>query len=700
MSLTNALRIATGGMQYAQTGLGTVSHNITNANTPGFSRQIQQGEAVSYNGFGAGVDLSVIQRITDRFLENRSLNAVSDLDFATTRRTQLDNVEGAFSNASAEGGLDDLVNKTFQAVSQLANSPADGSLRRNAMQQAVLLTDTIRNVNTDLDTIQTRMDEQITDELNTVNDLLARIYDLNKEIALQSANNVGGGNTNDLADARDNAVKDLSKLLGLNVTQTGDGSLRILTETGRKLLDEGSYVQLKRAPGAGSFADIVTQNVKVDGSLDANEIPLYTNNLTTGRLKALISVRDDTIPDLLAELDAFSTGLTTEFNKIHSRGSTIPPLATLTSGNTLSALATTATDIYGATSLAALAGSTFDVSIVSSNGTVISTTVGTSTPVTFPGAGPYTLADLAITINGNDVLGNVELNTTDTSPGVLGVTSISSDGTTAAGTYTIRRVSATSVALYNAANTAVVAGTSTLTIVQPATGTQTLNFGAGVVLTTNSTLDISGVANAAAAGTVTLGNTQGVTATATVDGSGDPYIQLQTQTAGQYIVLSNRSGDALGLLGMNNFFTGTSSNDIAVKANIQANPDLIAVGQMRADGGLSSLDGRNALALGQLADNRLSFSAAGGLSAQSTTAAGYVGQMISDLAIIIHDANSRESFTDSLNNQIEELKGSLSGVNINEELSQMLVFQNSFQSSARIIQVVNDLFDSLLSTIR
>jgi flagellar hook-associated protein 1 FlgK len=185
-----------------------------------------------------------------------------------------------------------------------------------------------------------------------------------------------------------------------------------------------------------------------------------------------------------------------------------------------------------------------------------------------------------------------------------------------------------------------------------------------------------------------------------VDGAGDPYIQFQTQTAGQYVVISNRTGDPLGVLGMNTFFTGTNSDDIAVKASIQANPDLLAVGLMRSDGGLSSLDGRNALALSQLADVRLSFDAAGGLGAQSTTAVGYVGQMISDLAIISRDANSRESFTDAINNQVQELKGSLSGVNINEELAQMLIYQNGFQSSARIITVVNELFDSLLGLIR
>lgn len=699
MTLTSALRIATSGMQFSQTGLGNVSHNIVNTNTAGYTRQVIQSSSVAYNGFGAGVQLSTIQRITDDFLTSRTLNAGADLAYANTRRTYLDSVEGAMNGANAEGSLQDLANTFFDSLSQLANSPSDSSLRRNAVQTASLFADTLRGVNGDIDTVQTRVDDQITAELSSINEILKRIYDLNKEIALLGAGNINGGNTNDLQDSRDTQVAELAKRVRINVSYSQNGSLRILTETGRRLVDEASYVQLKRSGGSGQFADIVAQNVQVDGNLNPSLVPFDTQNFTTGSIKALMDLRDRDIPALLAELDRFASTFMTEFNKVYSRGSTIPPQSVLNSHAT-TGLATAAVDMFANLS-ADLANTSFNISIVNSQGGVISTTLGNGGPVTLPGSGPFSLVDLATLINNNIDLGNTELSTTDTAPAVLGVSEIETDGTLPNGTYTIRRIDATTVQLWNAAGSGQIAGTASVTIVQPSVGDQTLNFGQGLVVTTDNTLDISGTADNTTAGTITLGSTAGVTATATTNAAGQPIIRIETATPGQYVVLSNVNGDALGILGMQQFFTGTNSDDINISDALRGNPELLAVGRMRtSDGGLSSLNNENALAVSQLADTRLAFAAAGDLGALNVTGSSYLGAITSSLAITMADAGSREKFADTVNNQVSELKGSLSGVNINEELSMMLIYQNSFQSSARIITVVNQMFDALVNIIR
>ena len=602
MSLSTALGIGISGLQYSQAGLSTISHNVVNANTPGYSRQVAQAGAVAYNGYGAGVNLTTIQRITDQFLTTRTLNAASDLAYATARQSYLQAVEGTFSGASDDGSLATLTNAFFGALSNLANSPSDAALRRNAVQSATLLTDTIKSVHDDLTTTQTRLDQSITAQLATVNTALKRIYDLNVEIAQQSGG-VNGANTNDLQDARDAQVAILAQNFKLNVSVTGNGSLRVLTEDGRKLVDEGSYVQLTRGgPAVNGFAGIVAQNVKVNGELDSAQIPIYTDNLSSGSIKSLVQMRDSDIPSFIAQLDQFTKTFTTAFNKVSSQGSTVPPQGSLTSANTLG-LGTINSDLYTGLD-STLSGASFNASVVDSNGNVIATTVGNGGPIVLGGAS-LSLAQLAALINGNADVGNT-----------------------------------------------------------------------------------------------TLGGTGGITATAATDSLGRPIIKLETQTPGQYVVLSNVSGDVMGALGFNNFFTGTDSNTVAVNAALEANPDLIPVGRMRADGGLSSLNNENILAMSQLAETKQTFGAAGGLAAQYLSPVGYLGQVTSNLATVLNDANSRQTFADNVNNQITQLKGSVSGVNINEELAQMLVFQNSFQASSRIITVVNDLFDTLLSVLR
>lgn len=602
MGLSSALGIAISGMQYSQSGLSTVSHNVTNTNTVGYTRQIIQGQSVAYAGFGSGVTISETQRPVDKFLQQRTLTQVAELDYAATRSSYLSSVEGAFSSASTEGSLQDLVGDMFASFNDLANSPADSALRKNAVQTATLLMDTVRGINTDIDTIQGRIDGQMTAELESLNDVLKRIYDLNVEIATQQLSGTTGANTNDLQDQRDLQIEELAKRFKINVTQAQNGSYRVVAENGRTLVTESTYIQFKRTAGGGPFGDIVTQNVLVNGDLNPTEIPFYTDALTSGRIKSLIDFRDETVPDMIAQLDEFTQTFTTELNKIHSRGSAIPPVNSLSSGNFGTLTATTDNLFTGLD--ASLASDSFHVSVVDAQGNVINTTVGSAGgAIDFPAVGPFSLDDLATLINNDPAVGNT-----------------------------------------------------------------------------------------------TLGTTLGVTATTGTDAAGNPFIRLQTATAGQYVVLSNASGDVLGLLGMNNMFTGTTSDDIDVKAALKTNPELLAVGRMRAtDGGLSTLNNENILAMAQMAETKLNFDAAGGIGAQTLSGANYVGQITSTLAVTINDANNREKFADTLYNQLAELKSSISGVNLNEELSLMLIYQNSFQASARIVNVVNELFDTLIS---
>lgn len=601
-NLNTALRIGTSGLQISQLALATVSHNVVNANTVGYSRQVVQTSSSAASGYGNGVKLENIQRITDRFIVERQLTASADTAYSSVRRSYLDNIESFFT--SSGGGLNDTVSEFMNSLSQLSNDPSNTALRRNTVQLANLVAQNLQSTNNSLESTATSADLAVSNELILVNQLVRDISELNAQITAVSLGSSNGENANDLADVRDAKISELGKIFSVQVNVNATtGAVRVTTENGRKLVDDTSYVQLTRSGTAGSYVGIGLQNVKVDGTLSATVFPLDTDTLTGGRLKAIIDIRDDVVPDLTAQLDEFASTFITEFNKIASRGSSFPPVNSLTSAST-TGLASTATNLYTGLN-AGLESSTFNISVVDSQGDPINTTVG-GTVITFPTPGPFTLDDLAALINNNVSIGNTA-----------------------------------------------------------------------------------------------LGGTLGVTATATTDSNGDPIITIAAANSSHRIVLSNGTGDPLGILGMNTLFSGTNSNDIAVKPSILAAPDLIPIGRMRStDGGLSSQDNQNILALSQLADATLSFDAAGSLGAQTVTAAGYTAQILSNLAVTVAEAGDREQFNESISTQLDQLSSSVSGVNINEELSQMLVFQNSFQASARIITVVSELLDELVNIIR
>lgn len=608
MNLTDALRIGISGMQYSQAGLGVVSHNVVNANTEGYSRQVIQSSSVSIGGQQNGVQISSVQRITDKFVIDRQLKSNADLSYAQTKLTYLSSLETTISGTSVTGGgLDSVLSGLFTAFSQLANNPGDSALKANVVQQAQLTATTLNSVSAQLDATASETDSVINDELSKANQLLKDISSLNGQIALNTS-------ANDLMDSRDKKIDELSKLISINVTtESSSGTVRITLENGRKLVDGVSYSQFTRSASGGPFAEIAVQSVKTDGTLSPTITAINMDDVSGGKLKALVDVRDEVIPNLRAQLDEFTDTFTTRVNEITSAGTNYPGQTTLNSGNT-SAVSTAVSDIYTEVS-SALAGQSFHLSVVNSLGNPVSTTVGNAaialpdlaTYAAAPYNGVYSLTDLANAINNDPNVGNAA-----------------------------------------------------------------------------------------------LGGTDGVIASVVADGQGQPMLQITAANSNYKVVMSDAGGgNVLSILGMNNLFGGgTSAGSVAVASKFVANSDLLPTALMRsADGGVSSMDNQTISLLAQMADEELGFAAAGGIGTQTDTAVGYLGQISSNLAVQVSNANDRQTYNQELNDQLSELATSTSGVNMNEELSQMLVFQNSFQASSRVITMVNDLMQELMQII-
>ena len=108
-------------------------------------------------------------------------------------------------------------------------------------------------------------------------------------------------------------------------------------------------------------------------------------------------------------------------------------------------------------------------------------------------------------------------------------------------------------------------------------------------------------------------------------------------------------------------------------------------------------DNRGALALAAVANAAASFNAAGGLLARSSTLGGYISSLVGNSALY---ASSTDVLARDFGALFEALEGkaqSIAGVNIDEELANMIVFQNAFSASARLISVIDEMFEDLLS---
>ncbi len=180
--------------------------------------------------------------------------------------------------------------------------------------------------------------------------------------------------------------------------------------------------------------------------------------------------------------------------------------------------------------------------------------------------------------------------------------------------------------------------------------------------------------------------------------AGSLTVQDTTGTSG--VVMGNDSDDFLGRIVMNPLFEGTDASTIQVRPDIVAEPGLLATARMRvADGGLSLNNNANAIELAKISTTNYSFAAAGGITPQTDSLSGYFSTVKANLAVNLQDNSRRLEFAQSLETDIATRNASVSGVNTDEELANLIVFQNAFQASSRVITTVDEMFDVLLNII-
>jgi flagellar hook-associated protein 1 FlgK len=168
----------------------------------------------------------------------------------------------------------------------------------------------------------------------------------------------------------------------------------------------------------------------------------------------------------------------------------------------------------------------------------------------------------------------------------------------------------------------------------------------------------------------------------------------------------NATGDGFStFLGMNNLFVAnpavSTALTMAVRPDIVADPNIVSTGTLAtgalAVGANAVAPGDNSIAqsMANMFNNAVSIPAAGGLGATSTTVGSYAGQIIGNAALQSSNASNTASFQSTLLQNIQNKESSLSGVNIDEEMSNLIVYQNAYSASARVISVVDAMYQAL-----
>jgi flagellar hook-associated protein 1 FlgK len=147
--------------------------------------------------------------------------------------------------------------------------------------------------------------------------------------------------------------------------------------------------------------------------------------------------------------------------------------------------------------------------------------------------------------------------------------------------------------------------------------------------------------------------------------------------------------NALMALGVNTFFTGDKAYTLGVNAWVLDNPDLVAAAQIDSTGALAAGDNRNALALAELEDTAV--------TATGLTLAEAYQRLVTEVGLDTERAGQQEDFYQGLVDQFTQMRDSVSGVSLDEELTNLIKFQRAYQAAARLVTVADELYQTLLA---
>ena len=319
MSLSTALEIAKTGLAVTSLGVRTASHNIANVNTPGYSRQRQEVAAefplaTGSGNLGTGVRQLSVTRAGDPFIGEQLLLHGGRLGASGAQADALAVIEQIIGATDASG-LGASLDAFYAGFSDLASATQPGApLERAALRSAAdALVQQIHDYDRQIRAQLTALDQNIQGLLPRVNDLVAQVHGLNREIARLEATHPA----NDLRDERDRLLRELGGIVDISVYEEPDGQVGILLRNGVPLLSAGQPRTLFAAPDPTNPLDPRFVRVHVQNGLGSADV---TGLIGGGQLGGLIAARDVTVSGVLRGLDVIAFNLAASVNAVHATG--------------------------------------------------------------------------------------------------------------------------------------------------------------------------------------------------------------------------------------------------------------------------------------------------------------------------------------------------------------------------------------------
>ena len=314
-SLFSQLSLGARAMQVQQAGMQTAGHNIANAEDEDYSRQRVEYAArhPTRTLLGGGVDVERVARVRDNFVNKRLISEQSADGGFAVREQGLRALEGLF--AEIEGhGLRDSLNQFWGAWAGLANNPEQEIHRHDVLQKGEALAARMNDLHDSIETLRGDFNERIRQSIHEVNQKAKTIANLNRQISRVDRMR---GEANDLRDAREKALKELSTIVEVKWVEDSKHRIDVTIGNGFALVSGEKNGQLRLAPAEFSSA----ASMQIQGFQPSGPPHNLTQSLKNGELHHLVELRDNTAAKALGGINTLADTLMYEVNRLHNPGS-------------------------------------------------------------------------------------------------------------------------------------------------------------------------------------------------------------------------------------------------------------------------------------------------------------------------------------------------------------------------------------------
>lgn len=701
MSLNGILNTATSGLQSNQTALRVTSNNIANINTEGYHRRVVDFGPRLTSGRLSGVTIDEVRRMADAFLASEAVTAYGALGRADVLTSYLERAQDLIGSLDGDSSLDARISSAMSALSQLSVDPASPARRNAALTAITSALTSISAMAANVQALRQDANAQLMADVSSANTLIARIYELNTKV--KAAITMGDPATG-LLDQRDAAISELSKFMDLRIFEQGDGRVFVGLADGTSLVSDLSSELRYPGPVAvssvTSFPPLTLQRINPESGADVGPAVALEGRIGGGELRGLLDMRDRHLPDLAEQLGALGASLAEQLNAVHNNSAAVPPPSTLMGRNT-GLLAGDALNFTGNATIAVVDAQGALVQRLDLNLSGIAT-VGALVAAINGGLGgaataTFTNGVLSITAAGGNGVAMVQDPATPSSRGGRGLSHFFglNDLVTSASPSSF----ATGVVGGDAHG--FTAGGTADFVLRGSEGQILRTF--GVTIGGATVTDVISDLNTAAAGFATF----------SLDANGQMIMTPAGAYAGARLEVTNdtttRGATGVGLtqfFGMGTTLRQQQATNLAVRSDIAANGSKMALAKLElsattvvGDTVLGIGDNRGAMALAGVANATFTWPAAGGFASAQMSIGDFAGRVLGAQSDLLNAATAERIYRGDVKEEVLARRSAVEGVNLDEELSNMMIYQQAYNASARLMTTVQQMYDTLLSVV-